>query len=65
MDRPYGRPATPAESTPPDVSNGPRPAAAGNGKDGPCIGEIAPGAAGKMLREVFGFEGFRPGQEEP
>ena len=63
MDRSYGRSAAFAETTPPGLSDGPPPAQTGNGKDGPCIGGMAPGAAGRVLREVFGFEGFRPGQE--
>ena len=60
MDRSYGRPAAVAESTPPGVSDSPPPAQAGNGKNGPCIGGMAPGAAGRVLREVFGFEGSVP-----
>ncbi|MCY4431157.1 MAG: DEAD/DEAH box helicase, partial [Rhodospirillales bacterium] len=63
MDRLYGRPATLAESTVPGVSDDPPPAQTGNEKNGPRIGGMAPGAAARVLREVFGFEGFRPGQE--
>ena len=63
MDRSYGRAAALAESTPPGASNGPPAVQTGNGKNGPRIGGTAPGAAGTVLREVFGFEGFRPGQE--
>ena len=63
MDRPHGRPAALAESTPPGVLDRPPPAQTGNGKNDPRIGGTAPGAAGTVLREVFGFEGFRPGQE--
>ncbi len=63
MDRPHERPAALAESTPPGVPDGPPPAQTGNGENDPCTGAMAPGAAGRMLREVFGFEGFRPGQE--
>ncbi len=63
MDRLYGRPATLAESTVPGVLDDPPPAQTGNEKNGPRIGGMAPGAAARVLREVFGFEGFRPGQE--
>ena len=63
MDRSNGRPAAVAESTPPGVSDGPPPAQIGNGKNSPGIGGMGPGAAARVLREVFGFEEFRPGQE--
>ena len=63
MDRSNGRPVALEESTPPGVPDGPLPAQTGNGNNGPCIGGMAPGAAARVLREVFGFEGFRPGQE--
>ena len=63
MDRSYGRPATLAESTVPGVSDDPPPAQIGNGKNSPGIGGMGPGAAARVLREVFGFEEFRPGQE--
>ena len=45
------------------MSDGPPQAQTGNGKSGPRAGGMAPGAAARVLREVFGFEGFRPGQE--
>ena len=59
MDRSYGRPAVITERASSGVSDGPPAAQTGNGKNG----GTAPGGAGRALGEVFGFEGFRPGQE--
>ena len=39
------------------VLDGPPAAQTGNGKNGPRIGRTAPGAATRVLREVFDFEG--------
>lgn len=39
------------------------PAQTGNPKNCRCIGGMTPGAAGRALREMLGYEGSRPGHE--
>ena len=63
MDRSYQGPAATVGGAIEEAADRPRADSAGDRRCGPSLGGMPGGAAGAVLREVFGFEGFRPGQE--
>ena len=63
MERAYRRPETLEGSEPPGPSSRPADSSSGSPARPPGAAGGPLGAARGVLREVFGFEGFRPGQE--
>ena len=63
MERAYRRPETLERSEPPGPSSGPSDSSSGEPARPPGAAGGRLNAAREALREVFGFEGFRPGQE--